>query len=105
SGILLLFADGDADTVVGWTKAEHQLSEAMGERRGFVSFVGVIPAWRGRGLGRELLRWSIAHVRDAGAGTIELNVEAANDRAKALYVATGFTAEVEWPQYVLATGV
>jgi mycothiol synthase len=94
NGILLLFAAGDEETAIGWTKAETDRSGPAGERRGFVSFVGVVPAWRGRGLGRELLRWSIAKVRGDRAGTIELNVEAANDAAKALYLATGFTPEI-----------
>jgi mycothiol synthase len=103
-GILLLFAEGDGEAPVGWTKAETDRDEPAGERRGFVSFVGVVPAWRGRGLGRELLRWSIAKVRADGAGTIELNVEAANDAAKALYLSTGFTPQIEWRQYVIPTG-
>ena len=103
-GILLLLAADDPETAIGWAKAEHELREATGDRRGAVSFIGVVPAWRGRGLGRELLRWAITHVRDAGASTVELNVEAANDGAKALYLATGFTPEVEWRQYVVPTG-
>ncbi|MDQ3128317.1 MAG: hypothetical protein M3Q66_07700 [Chloroflexota bacterium] len=39
--------------------------------------------------------------RAAGSATIELNVEAANDRALGLYRRTGFTAKVEWPHYAL----
>jgi len=103
-GILLVFARDDPDRPIGWAKAEHELVEGTDERRGFVSFIGVVPAWRGRGLGRELLRWAIAHCRAAGSGTIELNVEADNDRALELYRATGFTAEVEWPHYAISTG-
>jgi mycothiol synthase len=105
AGILLVFPADDDETPIGWAKAEHELREGTDERRGFVSFVGVVPRWRGRGLGRELLRWAIAFNRDAGAGVVELSVEAANDRALGLYRATGFTAEVEWPHYALATGV
>jgi mycothiol synthase len=105
AGILLAFPAADPDTApIGWAWAEHEIVEGTTERRGFVSFVGVLPAWRGRGLGRELLLWAIAHVRDAGARTIELSVEAANEKALALYRATGFTAEIEWPHYALATG-
>lgn len=103
-GILLVFAATDPEAPIGWAKAEHEVRDETGERRGFVSFIGVVPAWRGRGLGRELLRWAIAHVRAAGAATVELNVEAANDRALSLYRATGFTAQAEWPHYALATG-
>ena len=106
AGILLAFDAADPDSAIGWAKAEHELREGTtDDRRGYVSFVGVRPAWRGRGLGRELLRWAIAYNRAGGAGTIELNVEAANDRALELYRTTGFTAEVEWPHYALATGV
>ncbi len=104
AGTLLVFAADDPETPIGWAKAEHEAREGTDERRGFVSFLGVLPAWRGRGLGRELLHWAIAFNRDGGAGVIELNVEAANDRALALYRATGFTAEVEWPHYALSTG-
>jgi mycothiol synthase len=100
AGILLAAPRDDPDRLIGWAKAEHEVVES-GERRGFVSFVGVVPEWRGRGLGRELLRWAIARCRAAEAGTIELNVEAANDRALELYRRTGFTAEVEWPHYAL----
>ncbi|HEX2755822.1 MAG TPA: GNAT family N-acetyltransferase [Candidatus Limnocylindrales bacterium] len=102
--ILLVFASDDPDRAIGWAKAEYELVDGTAERRGFVSFVGIVPAWRGRGLGRALLRWAIERCRAAGARTIELSVEAANDRALGLYRSTGFTAEVEWPHYALATG-
>ena len=104
SGILLASPRDDADRPIAWAKAEHEMTEA-GVRRGFVSFVGVVPEWRGRGIGRELLRWAIEYVRAAGAGTIELNVVATNERALRLYRRTGFTPEVEWPHYALPTGV
>lgn len=103
-GILLVTARDAPDRPIAWAKVEHEVTEA-GDRRGFVSFVGVLPEWRGRGIGRELLRWGIAYVRVAGAGTIELNVEATNEKALGLYKRTGFTPEVEWPHYALPTGV
>jgi ribosomal protein S18 acetylase RimI-like enzyme len=63
--------------------------------------VGVLPAWRGRGLGRELLRWSVEYLRGRGAGLIELSVEAANDRATELYRKHGFVPTIEWPHWAL----
>lgn len=102
-GILLVAPRADPARPIAWAKTEHEMTEA-GERRGYVNFVGVVPAWRGRGLGRELLRWGIARLRDAGAGTIELNVEAANERALGLYRRTGFEPKVEWPHYALPAG-
>lgn len=104
NGILFVSPRDEPDRPIGWAKAEHETTEA-GSRRGYISFVGVLPDWRGRGLGRELLRWGIAYVRAAGAGTIELNVEALNERALGLYRRTGFTPEVEWPHYALPTGL
>jgi mycothiol synthase len=103
AGLLLLASLDDPATLIGWAKVEHELTEA-GVRRGYVSFIGLLPSWRGRGLGRELLRWAVAYVRAAGAETIELNVEAANDRALGLYRQAGFTPEVEWPHFALPTG-
>jgi mycothiol synthase len=103
-GILYVSPRDEPDRPIAWTKVEHELTEA-GVRRGYIPFIGVLPEWRGRGLGRELLRWGIAYVRAAGAGTIELSVEAANDRALGLYRRTGFTPEVEWPHYALPTGL
>lgn len=102
-GILLVFPDGDPVTPIAWTKTRHWVTEATGERRGEVNYVGVVPAWRGRGLGRELLRWGIERCRAVGCATIELSVEAANERALGLYRSTGFTAQVEWPHYALST--
>jgi mycothiol synthase len=99
-GILLVAGRDDPSALVAWAKTEHELTEA-GARRGYINFVGVVPDWRGRGLGRELLRWGIERLRGAGAGIIELNVEAANDRALGLYRRTGFEPRVEWPHYGL----
>jgi GNAT superfamily N-acetyltransferase len=51
--------------------------------------IGVVAAWRGRGVGRRLLRAVTAHARAAGAARISLSVERAN-RAKTLYEDEGF---------------
>jgi ribosomal protein S18 acetylase RimI-like enzyme len=68
---------------------------------GYVTMIGVLPTWRGRGLGRELLRWSVGYLRDRGAQLIELSVEAANDRATELYRRHGFVPTIEWPNWTL----
>ena len=64
--------------------------------------IGVLPGHRGRGLGRELLRWGVLHLRARGAGPVQLAVEALNDRALDLYRRHGFRASVEWPHWGLA---
>jgi mycothiol synthase len=66
---------------------------------GEIRLVGVIPEWRGRGLGRELLRWGVAELRARGAGRVQLTVEAQNDLALGLYRRTGFEPAVEWPHW------
>jgi ribosomal protein S18 acetylase RimI-like enzyme len=60
----------------------------------------VLPRWRGRGLGRELLRWGIALCRARGAERIELSVEALNERALGLYRTDGFEPTIEWPHWI-----
>ena len=70
-------------------------------RVGEIMLIGVLPAWRGRGLGRELLRWAVAELRRRGAGAIHLSVEARNERATELYRRHGFEPAIEWPHWVL----
>jgi mycothiol synthase len=66
---------------------------------GEVRLVGVLPAWRGRGFGRELLRLGVAELRHRGAGHVQLSVEAENELALGLYRRTGFEPVVEWPHW------
>jgi mycothiol synthase len=66
---------------------------------GEIRLIGVLPEWRGRGLGRELLRWGVANLRARGAGRIMLSVEAMNELALGLYRRTGFEPVVEWPHW------
>jgi len=66
---------------------------------GGIRLVGVLPPWRGRGLGRELLRWGVARLRSGGAGRVQLSVEAENELALGLYRRTGFEPVVEWPHW------
>jgi mycothiol synthase len=52
--------------------------------------IGVVPAYRGRGLGRALLRLGTAWLRALGVDTVTLSVSAANPNALSLYQAAGF---------------
>lgn len=59
--------------------------------------MGVVPAHRGRGIGRGLLRTIAARAQDAGIRAISLSVEKANP-AVSLYTAAGFrTVDGEAP--------
>ena len=58
--------------------------------RGEVAVLGVVPEWRGRGLGRALLRWGTQWLLDRGAEPVTLLVDGKNDRALVLYRGEGF---------------
>jgi GNAT superfamily N-acetyltransferase len=51
--------------------------------------VALVPSWRGRGVGRALLRAVLAEARSAGLDKISLSVEPDN-HAAALYASEGF---------------
>lgn len=51
----------------------------------------VVPALRGRGIGRALLEASMEVAREAGATGIDLNTGATDTAARALYESSGFT--------------
>lgn len=57
---------------------------------GHLAQLCVVPSARGTGLGYELLRRTVAGLRDAGAKRISLTVTAANREALALYTRAGF---------------
>ncbi|HIS40318.1 MAG TPA: tRNA (adenosine(37)-N6)-threonylcarbamoyltransferase complex transferase subunit TsaD [Candidatus Aphodovivens avistercoris] len=61
--------------------------------------VGVDPAWRRRGIARELLARVASDARDLGASTCSLEVRAANEGAQAFYRALGFEALGTRPRY------
>jgi RimJ/RimL family protein N-acetyltransferase len=55
--------------------------------------MGIIPAYRGRGLGLRLLNATLGAAFGAGFVRVELNVHADNARAIALYDKVGFARE------------
>ena len=73
AGLVLVAASGDGAAAV-WD----------------VCYLGVVPAFRGRGVGRALLAGRLAAARDAGAAAVTCAVDAANEPARRLYAAAGF---------------
>jgi mycothiol synthase len=97
--ILLVAPAGDPDRAIAFCRARLYPDD---ERPyGEVKLIGVLPPWRGRGLGRALLRWGVRHLQDRGVPTIALAVSAANEHALRMYEAHGFRRTVEWPQWSL----
>jgi mycothiol synthase len=99
-GICIVARAEAPDTPVAFAKTELRPDDD-GRPVGWIGQIGVLPAHRGVGLGRWLLRWGVAYLRGRGAEAVELAVEAANDRALGLYLRNGFEPAVEWPHWVL----
>lgn len=85
-----LFLADDGEGVVGfhWTKITANQPGA-----GEVYVIGVHPRAAGRGLGRELLRAGLAHLRNRGCDRVFLYVDEDNEAAVNLYARSGFDTE------------
>ena len=95
--ILLVAHVDDPGRVVAFCRARLYPDERP--PYGEVKLIGVLPPWRGRGLGRALLRWGMRHLQDRDVPTITLAVSAANEHALRMYEAHGFRRAIEWPQW------
>lgn len=62
-----------------------------GEPEAHLQELYVVPALRGRGIGRTLLEATMAAAREAGATGIDLNTGETDTAARALYASCGFT--------------
>lgn len=89
-GVELVAVD-DAEGVVGWCDVTRPTFD--GFRHTGRLGMGLLPAWRGRRLGRRLAEATIAAARARGIERIELEVFATNERAIALYERLGFARE------------
>lgn len=54
-------------------------------------YMGILPAWRGLGLGRELIAEALRRTLRGGAERLLLSVDARNQPARALYAQAGFS--------------
>lgn len=72
-----------------WTKVHHEDSPPVGE----VYVVAVDPAYRGQGLGRQLVLAGLDWLAGQGLGTAMLYVDAGNEPALRLYDSLGFTVD------------
>lgn len=100
STVLLVSPTGDPGRLVAFCRIKHHLNDE-GRRVGEVALVGVLPGHRGRGLGRELVRWGVDEVRRRGAVDVYLSVEGENAGALRLYASLGFRQDTEWPHWVM----
>jgi ribosomal protein S18 acetylase RimI-like enzyme len=80
-GIVIAYRDGE---VAGFCR--NELFAARGE----IGTVGTLPAARGIGLGRALLRWGVAWLERETPHPITLLVDGDNEGALGLYRSEGF---------------
>lgn len=81
-------ADG---CIAGWCDVVRQ-TRPIHAHAGVLG-MGVLPAYRGRGLGRKLIEKTLQAAQLAGFWRVELAVHADNPRAIALYERVGFVRE------------
>lgn len=85
------FGAFDGDELVGWCDICRGTFEV--ERHSGTLGIGLLPAYRGRGVGRRLIEMAIAAADAAGFERIDLTVISGNTRAIRLYEAVGFEHE------------
>ncbi len=64
----------------------------------------VLPAWQGRGYGRQILAATVAQLLAEGTERIALEVATDNARALALYLASGFRQVTTYDYYAVPLG-
>ena len=79
------------DEVVGWCDIVRKSME--GFRHAGRMGMGLLPGYRGAGLGRQLLTETLDAARAIGIERVELEVFASNESAIALYKKMGFVVE------------
>lgn len=80
---VILTCEGDELVGYCWT-------EITREREGRIYMLGVVPDYRGKGIGRRLLLAGLAHLRSKGIGVAVLTVDSENKAARSLYQSVGF---------------
>jgi RimJ/RimL family protein N-acetyltransferase len=86
----------DGRTVVGWCDVVP-LARPIFAHVGTLG-MGLLPAWRGKGVGGRLMTAALAASRACGLERVELAVFAGNERARRLYERMGFVVEGVQPR-------
>jgi RimJ/RimL family protein N-acetyltransferase len=80
-----------ADTLIGWCDIVRSNGDC--ERHIGRMGMGLLPPWRGKGIGRKLLAAALQSADLAQLTRIELSVHGSNERAIKLYHSLGFQDE------------
>ncbi len=84
------------DTYIG------KIDVSLNEHEAYIAGFGVLPAYRGRGYGRQILAQTIREIRAMGQYKIVLEVATENKNALSLYQSCGFQEVSSYDYYSLA---
>jgi mycothiol synthase len=82
-----------------WSWIDPERIAATGQAWGEISNLGLVPEYRGRGLGRVLLLRALADLKARGMQAVELDMDGPNIRARRLYESVGFYGKEETRWY------
>jgi len=82
-----------------WTESECGRDSSTGRSKGRVYMLGVDTDYRGRDLGRKLLRAGLLHLKSKGRELIDITVDSQNIAAVTLYRSLGFQLHGETVWY------
>ena len=79
-----------------------KLDVSLSEREAYIAGFGVLPPYRGRGYGRQILAQTIREIRATGQNNIGLEVATENKNALSLYQSCGFQEVSSYDYYSLS---
>jgi GNAT superfamily N-acetyltransferase len=100
--VVLVAVDGSTQDAVGFAQLYRSFSSVSLGPIVILNDLFVVPAWRGRGVGRLLIEETARHARAAGAIRVEIATQHTNAGARRLYEALGFIADNEFVHLSLA---
>jgi ribosomal protein S18 acetylase RimI-like enzyme len=97
--VIFLALEGDA--AAGFVQLYPSFWSVAACRSWILNDLYVAPAFRGRGVGRELMGRARAHAIETGAGGMSLATERTNTTAQRLYESQGWRRDEEFLHYEL----
>lgn len=94
----------DGDRVIGWCDVTPRADRPTTRHCGVLG-MGILPEWRGGGIGEKLIRRAIEASRAFGLSRVELEVREDNGQAFALYRKIGFEVEGRRRRAILVDGI
>jgi len=94
----------DKDRAIGYCWTGISCEEGIPSiRKGQILMLGVAPDYRGKGIGKQLVRAGLARLRSKGLQIAELTVDSENKAACALYRSIGFEVQAKtlWYEKVI----